>query len=167
MIIATPNPTLTDLPATAVQQRSARVISISCGRSGVGKTTIAANLALALSKMHRRAMLVDCDPGPGDATRMMGFNPAESIVSSRNPSCGTMRDSSPCRVPTNTISAPGARPAICRASAIPMYTCPPVPPPAIRNFTCQHPPPTAPRNSRCSAALRSRSDSAAARIPPG
>ena len=81
MILATPNPnpTLTDLTATAVQQRSARVISISCGRSGVGKTTIAANLALALSKMHRRAMLVDCDPGPGDATRMMGFNPTESI----------------------------------------------------------------------------------------
>ncbi len=69
-------PALTDIPA---QQRDARVISIACGRSGVGKTTIAANLALSLSKMHRRAMLVDCDPGPTDATRSMGFNPRESI----------------------------------------------------------------------------------------
>lgn len=72
-------PTLTDLPGTASQQRSARVISIACGRSGVGKTTIAANLALSLSKMRRRAMIVDCDPGPTDATRSMGFDPRESI----------------------------------------------------------------------------------------
>ena len=71
-------PPLADLPGTASMQRSARVISIACGRSGVGKTTIAANLALQLSRMHRRAMLVDCDPGPTDATRQMGLNPRES-----------------------------------------------------------------------------------------
>jgi flagellar biosynthesis protein FlhG len=68
-----------DLVRTADHARSARVISIACGRSGVGKTTIAANLALSLSKLHRRAMLVDCDPGPTDATRSMGFDPKESI----------------------------------------------------------------------------------------
>jgi flagellar biosynthesis protein FlhG len=67
------------LPGTGFERRSARVISIACGRSGVGKTTIAANLSLALSGMHRRSMLVDCDPGPGDATRMMGFDGRESI----------------------------------------------------------------------------------------
>ena len=72
MSLAPSIPALRDLPGTSAQQRSARVISIACGRSGVGKTTIAANLALSLSKMHRRAMLVDCDPGPTDATRMMG-----------------------------------------------------------------------------------------------
>jgi flagellar biosynthesis protein FlhG len=66
-------------PDAIIQRRSARVISIACGRSGVGKTTIAANLALSLSRMHRRSMLVDCDPGPGDATRMMGFDGHESI----------------------------------------------------------------------------------------
>jgi len=69
----------TDMPAYAAQQRSARVISIACGRSGVGKTTVAANLALSLSRLRRRAMIVDCDPGPADATRQMGFNPQESI----------------------------------------------------------------------------------------
>ena len=66
--------------ALTADRRSARVISIACGRSGVGKTTIAANLALSLSKMHRRAMLVDCDPGPGDATRMMGIGSNETIA---------------------------------------------------------------------------------------
>jgi flagellar biosynthesis protein FlhG len=60
-------------------RRSARVISIACGHSGVGKTTVAANLSLALSQMRRRAMLVDCDPGPGDATRGLGINGDESI----------------------------------------------------------------------------------------
>lgn len=72
-------PNLTEKPVAAAPARSARVISIACGRSGVGKTTIAANLALSLSKLRRRAMLVDCDPGPTDATRMMGFAPRESI----------------------------------------------------------------------------------------
>lgn len=72
-------PTPTGLPGTPAHERSARVISIACGRSGVGKTTIAANLALSLSKTRRRAMLVDCDAGPTDATRSMGFNPRESI----------------------------------------------------------------------------------------
>jgi flagellar biosynthesis protein FlhG len=60
-------------------RRSARVISIACGKSGVGKTTIAANLSLALSQARCRSMLVDCDPGPTDATRTMGFDPRESI----------------------------------------------------------------------------------------
>ncbi|RVT94644.1 MinD/ParA family ATP-binding protein [Sphingomonas crocodyli] len=61
------------------EARSARVISIACGVSGVGKTTVAANLSLSLSKLKRRTMLVDCDPGPIDATRSMGFSPRESI----------------------------------------------------------------------------------------
>lgn len=72
-------PPLPDLPGSPAMQRTARVITIACGRSGVGKTTIAANLALSLSKLHRRAMLVDCDPGPADATRSMGLDPKESI----------------------------------------------------------------------------------------
>lgn len=61
------------------EARSARVISIACGVSGVGKTTVAANLSLSLSKLKRRTMLVDCDPGPIDATRSMGFSPRETI----------------------------------------------------------------------------------------
>jgi flagellar biosynthesis protein FlhG len=81
MTQAWPNITVSGgvLPDMSSERRSARVISIACGRSGVGKTTIAANLSLALSRMRRRSMLVDCDPGPGDATRMMGFSGRESI----------------------------------------------------------------------------------------
>lgn len=81
MTLAWPSITVSNdaLPDRASEQRSARVISIACGRSGVGKTTIAANLSLALSRAHRRSMLVDCDPGQGDATRMMGFDGRESI----------------------------------------------------------------------------------------
>ncbi len=68
-----------ELPGTLSERRSARVISIACGKSGVGKTTIAANLSLALSQARRRSMLVDCDPGPGDATRMLGIRGHESL----------------------------------------------------------------------------------------
>lgn len=81
MTLIWPETRLPAAPSTPLPQerRSARVISIACGHSGVGKTTVAANLSLALSQMRRRAMLVDCDPGPGDATRSMGISGHESI----------------------------------------------------------------------------------------
>lgn len=85
MTLAWPNTTFPgapaiDLPAQPpLDRRSARVISIACGHSGVGKTTLAANLSLALSAKRRRSMLVDCDPGAGDATRSLGIDADESI----------------------------------------------------------------------------------------
>ncbi len=39
----------------------ARVISIGGGKGGVGKTFVAANLAVALSRMGKRVVAVDCD----------------------------------------------------------------------------------------------------------
>jgi flagellar biosynthesis protein FlhG len=105
----------TTLPGTAADRRSARVISIACGRSGVGKTTIAANLALSLSKMHRRAMLVDCDPGPGDATRMMGIGGKESIadvIGGRLTIDEIVIDGPHSLFVVPAASAPGARPTV-------------------------------------------------------
>ncbi|MDB5685756.1 MAG: MinD/ParA family protein [Rhizorhabdus sp.] len=85
MTLAWPNTTFPgapsiDLPVeTPLDRRSARVISVACGHSGVGKTTLAANLSLALSAKRRRSMLVDSDPGAGDATRSLGIDTRESI----------------------------------------------------------------------------------------
>jgi flagellar biosynthesis protein FlhG len=59
--------------------RAARVISLASGKGGVGKTNIAVNLSLSLSRLRRRSMLVDCDLGLANAAIMMGLNVAETI----------------------------------------------------------------------------------------
>jgi flagellar biosynthesis protein FlhG len=59
--------------------RTARVITLASGKGGVGKTNIAANLALALSRLRRRSLLVDCDLGLGNAATVMGLSVSDTI----------------------------------------------------------------------------------------
>jgi ATP-binding protein involved in chromosome partitioning len=49
------------------------VIAVASGKGGVGKTTVAVNLALALTAQGRRTGLVDADLYGPDAPRMMGL----------------------------------------------------------------------------------------------
>jgi flagellar biosynthesis protein FlhG len=62
-----------------LNDRSARVIALASGKGGVGKTNIAVNLSLALSRMRRRSMLVDCDLGLANAAIMMGLNASDTL----------------------------------------------------------------------------------------
>ena len=59
------------------------------------------------------------------------FNPPISIHAIGNPAAGTRRASNPWRVPINTDLWPRRRNS--RATAREGITCPPVPPPAMRN----------------------------------
>ena len=53
----------------------ARVIAITSGKGGVGKTCISVNLGIALSKLGKRVLLVDVDLGLANVDVMMGIVP--------------------------------------------------------------------------------------------
>ena len=53
---------------------TARVTAVASGKGGVGKTNISVNLAVAMAKAGRRALLVDCDMGLANAGILMGLD---------------------------------------------------------------------------------------------
>lgn len=56
-----------ELGRTDAGESSARVLAITSGKGGVGKTNIAVNLASRLATMSRRVMLLDADMGLANA----------------------------------------------------------------------------------------------------
>lgn len=62
-----------------IANRSARVITLASGSNRVGKTSIAVNLSLALARLGKRAMLVDCDLPMGSVSGMMGIDTSENL----------------------------------------------------------------------------------------
>ena len=54
-------------------------IAIASGKGGVGKTTIAVNLALTLIKMGSKVSLFDTDFGLANSHIILGINPRKTI----------------------------------------------------------------------------------------
>ena len=54
-------------------------IAISSGKGGVGKTTIAVNLALTLAKMGKKTLLLDADLGMANAHIILGTNAEKNL----------------------------------------------------------------------------------------
>ncbi len=54
-------------------------IAITSGKGGVGKTTIAVNLALSLSSLNKETLLLDADLGMANAHILLGINPKHSL----------------------------------------------------------------------------------------
>ncbi|MDD2585239.1 MAG: MinD/ParA family protein [Syntrophomonadaceae bacterium] len=56
-----------------------RVIVISSGKGGVGKTTIAVNIAMAISSMGKKVVLMDADMGLANIDIMLGILPKYNL----------------------------------------------------------------------------------------
>jgi flagellar biosynthesis protein FlhG len=56
-----------------------RVISVTSGKGGVGKTNIVANLAEAIQSLKKRVLILDADLGLANMDIMLGLNPRYTI----------------------------------------------------------------------------------------
>jgi flagellar biosynthesis protein FlhG len=60
-------------------QSPARVIAITSGKGGVGKTNIVANLGYALCKAGKRVLIFDADLGLGNLDVLLGLTPQHNL----------------------------------------------------------------------------------------
>lgn len=56
------------------------VIAVSAGSPATGTTTVAAGLAISLSRHGHRVCLLDADWGPSSAGRLLGIQPGKTLV---------------------------------------------------------------------------------------
>lgn len=64
----------------AAPSRGLRIITVTSGKGGVGKTTISLNLALALARSGVRTLLFDADLGLANVHVLAGLTPRNTIV---------------------------------------------------------------------------------------
>ena len=60
--------------------RIVRVVAVTSGKGGVGKTNVTANLAVALAHLGRRVMVLDADLGLGNLDVLLGLTPKFSLA---------------------------------------------------------------------------------------
>ena len=66
--------------AMTAEKAERRIIAIGSGKGGVGKSTVAANLAIALARMGRRVGLIDADIYGPSQPRIMGSEARPEMI---------------------------------------------------------------------------------------
>jgi len=66
-------------PAIRQKRHNTRVIAVTSGKGGVGKTNITANFAYILSKMGKRTLLLDADAGLANIDVILGITPKYNL----------------------------------------------------------------------------------------
>jgi flagellar biosynthesis protein FlhG len=61
------------------QPRPIRVIAVTGGKGGVGKTNVAVNLAMAMSQAGKKVMIMDADLGLGNIDVLLGLHPKANL----------------------------------------------------------------------------------------
>lgn len=69
------------------QPKGVKVMTVTGGKGGVGKTSICANLAIALALRGRRVMLLDGDLGLANADVLLGLQPDRTLADVVNGTC--------------------------------------------------------------------------------
>jgi flagellar biosynthesis protein FlhG len=64
----------------ASSQRPVKVIAVTGGKGGVGKTTVSVNLAGALARLGRRTLLLDGDLGLANVDVLLGISPRYTLA---------------------------------------------------------------------------------------
>jgi len=62
-----------------VNPRPVRVIAVTSGKGGVGKTNVSVNLAAAMAQTGKQVMLLDADLGLANVDVMLGLNPSYNL----------------------------------------------------------------------------------------
>jgi flagellar biosynthesis protein FlhG len=60
-------------------QQGIRVISVTSGKGGVGKSNVVSNLAIALSAQGKKVLLIDADLGLGNLDVLLGLSPVYNM----------------------------------------------------------------------------------------
>ena len=79
-VMTPPAPARASAPTPIPFPELGRIIAVSSGKGGVGKSTIAVNLAVTLAKEGKRVGLMDADIYGPNLPRMMGVNEPPSVI---------------------------------------------------------------------------------------
>ena len=79
-VMTPPAPARSSAPTPVPFPELGKIIAVSSGKGGVGKSTIAVNLAVTLAKEGKRVGLMDADIYGPNLPRMMGVNEPPSVI---------------------------------------------------------------------------------------
>lgn len=66
-------------PGAIADRQGIRVISVTSGKGGVGKSNVVSNLAIAMSAQGKKVLIIDADLGLGNLDVLLGLSPAYNL----------------------------------------------------------------------------------------